>query len=196
MERQAGSSQSAGSIRFAEGVTDYYASILTRRAGLRTEREFLSHWRNAIQDFQNNSAQTRVTAEESSRRVWETKSSYGFGGLSYYQKGAVIGLCLDLKIRAVTNGKKSLDDVMRELLKQTLPPQPGFEEDGILAAINSVTGADFTEFYTRIARTTQPLPFAECLRGVGLNTELSPLPNATPAQISLRRNWMKTFGKD
>lgn len=180
-----------GNLWFAEGVTEYYSIIITRRAGLRSEREFLAHWRDAIEDFQNNDAQTRVTAEEASRRVWETGRSQGYGGLSYYQKGELMGLCFDLKIRALTNGKKTLDDVMRELLKRTQPPHSGYEEDGVLNAINTITGADCTEFYTRLARTTQPLPFAECLRSVGLDAQLNSLPDASAAQIALRRDWMR-----
>ncbi len=187
--------QPTGNIWFAEGVTEYYAHVVCRRAGLRSENEYLDHWRGQIAAFARNTAQTRVTAEEASRRVWETKFSQGFGGLSYYQKGELIGLCLDLKIRALTEGKKSLDDVMRELLKRHLPPKPGYDENGILEVINEITKTDLTAFYTLLTRTTKPLPFAECLAGLGMNSSLEMLPDATPEQKAMRRDWAKAFAK-
>ena len=187
--------QPTGNIWFAEGVTEYYAHVSCRRSGITSEEEFLDHWRGQIARFARNTAQTRVTAEQASKRVWETKSSQGYGGLSYYQKGELIGLCLDLKIRALSQGKKSLDDVMRELLKRHNPPKPGYDEDGILDAINAITKTDLTAFYTLLARTTKPLPFAECLGGIGLDVNLEPLPNVTPIQAALRRDWVKAFAK-
>lgn len=187
--------QPTGNIWFAEGVTEYYAHIVCRRASLRSENEFLDHWRGQIARFSRSTAQTRVTAEEASRRVWETRFSQGYGGLSYYQKGELIGLCLDLKIRAVTEGKKSLDDVMRELLKRHSPPNPGYEENGILEVINDITKTDLTAFYTLLTRTTKPLPFAECLAGLGMDTNLDLLPNAAPEQKVMRRDWARVFAK-
>lgn len=173
---------------FAEGVTDYYAYIICLRAGVLSEREFLAHWRNSIRQMQFTPGRKKVSADVSSLRVWEADNSTGYE-LSYYQKGALIGLCLDLKIRDVTDGKKSLDDVMRLLMKEHNPPLPGFEEDGILQAINRVTGKDLTEFYNLVARSTEEMPFDECLRYVGLTQDTRPLANATERQLRLQKEW-------
>jgi predicted metalloprotease with PDZ domain len=174
---------------FAEGVTEYYAHIALRRANLNTESEFYGHWRNAIEGMQGNDARKRVTADEASLRVWESGDSQGFGGLSYYDKGEMIGLCLDLEIRHVTNGKKSLDDVMRLLLARHNPPKPGYGEDEIRSVVSEVAGQDLSAFYDLLARSTEEMPFAQCLDFVGLDTSLRPLPNASAQQIALRASW-------
>jgi predicted metalloprotease with PDZ domain len=174
---------------FAEGVTEYYANIALRRAGLSSKAEFLNHWRRAISTLQSNPARLRVTADQASQRVWEAGDSEGFGGLSYYVKGELIGLCLDLKIRKVTANRKSLDDVMRALLKKCNPPNPGYGEDELRATVNEAAGQDLTDFYNLLARSTEEMPFAECLGYAGLDAEAHPLPNATPEMLALRASW-------
>ncbi len=174
---------------FAEGVTEYYAYIATRRAGLMSEEEFLNHWRFAILGMMRNPARSRVTADDASLRVWETGDSQGFGGLSYYDKGELIGLCLDLKIRQVTKNVKSLDDVMRTLMLKHNPPLPGYGEDELREVISKVAGQDLSDFYDLLARSTKEMPFAECLSYAGLDANSRPLPEASPAQIALRKSW-------
>lgn len=178
---------------FAEGVTEYYANIATRRAGLMTTEQFRNHWRRAIRALQRVPARLKVTADESSLRVWEADNSTGYGGLDYYQKGELIGLCLDLKIRHVTNNRHSLDDVMRALFKRCNPPKPGYGEDDLRAVVNEVAGQDLTAFYDLLARSTQEMPFAECLEYAGLDIEANLLPKATPEQLALRNNWLAGF---
>ena len=175
---------------FAEGVTEYYAHVATRRAGLRTEREFYDHWKAAIEDFQRNPERLKISADDSSLRVWEADNSSGFG-LSYYDKGELIGLCLDLKIRHVTGNRRSLDDVMRLLLARNGLPKPGYSEDGIRDAVNEIAGTDLTDFYNLLARSTQEMPFAECLEYAGLDLNFAPLPSASAAQTALRKLWVK-----
>lgn len=177
---------------FSEGVTDYYAALCTRRAGFSTEEAFLSRWGGAIRAYQNSPSYLKTSADEASLRVWEAGNSSGYG-ISYYFKGMLIGLCLDLKIRHVTGSKKSLDDVMRELMRRTNPPKPGFEEDEIREVVNLVVGSDLSDFYNVLARTADPMPFAECLGYAGLDISGKPIDGATPEQIALRRDWTKTF---
>ncbi len=176
---------------FAEGVTEYYSHVAVRRADLVTEQTFLAHFQRAIRKMQANPARLRVTADEASQRVWESGNSEGFGGLSYYDKGELIGLCLDLSIRNATGSRKSLDDVMRLLYQRHNPPKPGYGEDEIRATVNEVAGKDLTVHYNRLARSTEEMPFTECLDYAGLDINLAPLPGATEAQIALRKSWMK-----
>ncbi len=174
---------------FAEGVTEYYAHIATRRAGLYTTEQFLAHWRRAIARMQRNPARLKVTADQASLDVWEAGGSEGSGGLSYYDKGELIGLCLDLKIRHVTQNRKSLDDVMRALLQKGGLPRPGYGEDELRDTVNRVAGQDLSEFYNLLARSTQEMPFAECLSYAGLDAALMPLPQPTPEQTALQAQW-------
>lgn len=176
-------------IWFAEGVTEYYANIAARRAGLTSVTQFHEHWRRAIASMQRNPARLKVSADEVSLRIWESGDSEEFGGLSYYDKGELIGLCMDLKLRAITHGKRSLDDMVRLLMKRHAPPQPGYEEDELRSTLSEVAGQDISTFYDELARSTKEMPFAACLNYVGLGLDLQPLPHATPAQVALRSAW-------
>jgi predicted metalloprotease with PDZ domain len=175
---------------FAEGITEYYAHIACLRAGLISADEFLQHYRDKIEEMQRNPARLRVTADEASLRVWESGNSQGYGGLSYYDKGELIGLCLDLKIRQVTANQRSLDDVMRTLMARYSPPRPGYGEEDLRAAISAVAEQDLSAFYDRLARSTQELPYAACLADAGLDSYLAPRLDATPAQRELRTHWL------
>ena len=175
---------------FCEGVTEYYANIARRRAGLTTPQDFLDHWRRAIQGLQSNPARLKVTADESSLRVWEADNSEGYGGLSYYQKGELIGLCMDLAIRHATGNRSALDTLMRLLMERYAPPKPGYGEDALRDVFSEVAGQDLSTLYDRLARSTEEMPFKECLGYAGLDTDLNPLPDATPEQIALRKSWM------
>ncbi len=103
----------------AEGITDYYADLLLRRAGLITEGEFLAATARSIQNLQNTPGRQVQSVEESSFDTWikyyrQDENSIN-SQISYYDKGAILGLLLDLELRKRTNGGKSLDDVMRYL---------------------------------------------------------------------------------
>jgi len=185
---------------FAEGVTEYYAQICEYRGGFATADQVLQHFRRLIGFIPNVPAMKTVTAEDASFRVWESGNSEGFGGLSYYFKGELIGLCLDLKIRAVTNGKKSLDDVMRLLMKRHAPPLPGYGEDEIRTTVNEVAGQDLSSLYNLLARTTEDLPLKELLAPFGLNSEMQPVtPPGTADEVAaqklLREGWLEGVTK-
>jgi predicted metalloprotease with PDZ domain len=162
---------------WAEGVTSYYGDLLSRRAGLNTDDEYLKHLAETITDLQNNPARLKVSADESSLRVFDVNNSQGFGGLSYYTKGELVGLCLDLKVRQVTGGNRSLDDVMRALYAQVRHGEgPGYGEDDIEKTLDRVSGHDLSSFYDSAVRGTDELPFEECLSYVGLNLTPDPTP--------------------
>jgi predicted metalloprotease with PDZ domain len=114
--------------------------------------------------------------------VFDANNSQGYGGLSYYTKGELVGLCLDLKIRQVTGGQRSLDDVMRALYAQVRHGDgPGFGEDDIKNTVNRVSRHDLSDYYDLVARSTEELPFTECLGYVGLKLVRSEAPVAVAA---------------
>lgn len=155
---------------WCEGVTDYYATVLLVRSGLIGDRAFWQEMEREILALENNPARERVTLEEASWHVWEG-NGMGYGGLSYYNKGKVVGFLLDVAIRGLTDNRKSLDDVMRFLMERYAYPKPGFEEDGILQAINRVVAQDMGALYRRMVASTEPLPYDEILRYIGFRLE-------------------------
>ncbi len=165
---------------WSEGVTSYYGDLLSCRGGINSETEYLKHLGDTIGQLQSNPARLQVTADESSYKVWDGGGSQGFGRLSYYTKGELIGLCLDLKLRQVTGGKKSLDDVIRSLYMQCGKGRgPGFPEDAIRQTANKVAGRDLGAFYDQLARSKDEMPFSEVLGYAGLKSGISSTPVIT-----------------
>src|SRR5262249_39682707 len=110
----------------AEGFTNYYAHLMLRRAGIWDEVRFLLSQSRALMRIESVQASRLMSAEESSlsapfidnaaRAVQLTNLRNT--SISYYAKGEVIGLVLDLLIRGRTKGKASLDDVMRDMYEE------------------------------------------------------------------------------
>ncbi len=154
---------------FAEGVTDYYAYITAYRSGVHDQNWLLFRLGQQIARLQRSGNRMSVPLDECSRRAWESGGS-GVGDLSYYNKGLVAGLLIDAAIRSKTSGLKSLDDVMRVMYSRYRLPNAGYEEDGVLKAINEVCGQDLTEMYNGIVYTTDEMPY-DVLSGIGLKYE-------------------------
>jgi predicted metalloprotease with PDZ domain len=154
----------------AEGVTEYYAPRLLVEAGLRGKTFWLEYLTGNINELQSNPARKRVTLEEASLKAWEGRSE-GFGGLSYYNKGMLVGMLLDIEMRHRTANRVGLDDLLKALLRETERTGRGFPEGAIERTAGALTGTDFAPFFQRALRTTEELPFAETLRHAGLRWE-------------------------
>jgi predicted metalloprotease with PDZ domain len=183
---------------FAEGVTEYYANLITARAGLDTHEELLSSLSGEITRLQNSPARSRVTLAESSYKVWDGGMSMGYRGLDYYNKGCVVGLLLDLKLRAVTGNKKSLDDLMLVMMERHNFPKAGYAEDGILKVYSELAKQDMKPFYTPLVESMDELPFNEVLQAAGLELveegrrrTLKRIENPTPEQKKILEGWLE-----
>lgn len=180
---------------FAEGVTDYYANITAYRSGYYDSKWLLRSLSDEISTLQSSKMRKVKTLEEASWNAWEN-GGFGIGDLSYYNKGLLAGLLFDAAIRSATNGAKSLDDVMRLLYSRHKLPNPGYEEDEILAIMNEVAGTDLAKLYKRIAQSTEELPY-DVLLPMGLRvvqqgerSVLEPDPAAGPKAASLLSGWL------
>ena len=184
------------SLWFAEGVTTYYAYIHLFRSGLWTRKDFLKHLADEIRTFQLEPGRALMSAESSSFHAWfydrapqMQETNFSNSTISYYNKGALLGMLLDLEIRSSTHGQKSLDDVMRYLYQKfyqapavtNYGPGRGYGEKDLLEAANAVTGGDFTEFFEKYVHGTQPLPYAQTLARAGLELKVSTPPGASPS---------------
>jgi predicted metalloprotease with PDZ domain len=163
---------------WSEGVTDYYAWLILVRAGLINERQFLNTLGAEIAGLQNVPERLTQSVEEASWKVWDGRQP-----IDYYNKGLLLGMLLDLRIRRLTDGRRSLDDVMRFLDRWFVkggggPIGVGFEETDLLRAVNAVTGRDFADFFDAYVAGTQELPYALELEaaGLALTLEYSELP--------------------
>lgn len=180
-----------GTLWWMEGVTDYYAEVLVTRAGLQTRGDFLQDMSYTIQALESAPKSMHVSADESSRRVWEANNSSGYG-LDYYLKGKAVGLLLDISLRGYTNGERSLDDVLLALYRETKNGKPGFEENRIKELCVMFGGKELESLYDRAVLKPGKLPFSEVAPLIGMKWESGALfddPLAEPE----KRNIGKTF---
>ncbi len=157
----------SSSLWWAEGVTDYYAELTLVRAGLRTKSWFLNEFAARIADFDSDPARTRVSLEEASLKAWEGHSE-GFGGMSYYLKGSLAALYFDLRIRALTNGNRGLEDAFLVLETQYGSSDSGYPETALLDALNITAGASLTDEYDAIINKTVDIDWKRCFVPAGI----------------------------
>ena len=156
----------------AEGITSYYGDLLLERTGAILPTEFLSKLANEMNTLQHAPGRRLMSAEEASWNAWLRSDNSENNAISYYTKGEIIGMLLDLEIRARTKNQKSLDDVMRYLMENYASKGVGFPEDGFLQALAAVTGSDFAEFYQMTAQSRQELDYNRYLKQAGLSIEV------------------------
>ncbi|MBI5496473.1 MAG: M61 family metallopeptidase [Deltaproteobacteria bacterium] len=161
-----------------EGITSYYDNLNTRRAGLMTADRYLAAEGELITQLWQTPGRLVHPLEDASLDAWikfyrqdeHTVNST----VSYYLKGELVALCLDLLIRRETGGTRSLDDVMRLLWKWTQERGEGLDEGAVEAAAAEVAGRDLKAFFDRAVRSTEELPLAESLAWVGLELVARP----------------------
>jgi len=151
-----------GTLWWLEGVTDYYSDVLQVRAGLADRDGFVSQVRNVFAQV-STGRYVQVSADESSRRVWETRGSFGFGGVSYYTKGWAAGAMLDLAIRAHSGGKHSLDDVIRKLWNECKGDRPGYKDARIRELCVEFGGSALGGIYDATVMKAGLMPFDAAL---------------------------------
>jgi len=159
---------------FCEGVTSYFGDRALARSGIWTEEQYLNHLAGEVEALQNNPDRKVTSVEKASSSVWDRKD---YPRVDYYNKGELLGLLIDLRMRNASQGAKTLDDVMRHLYDAyvTGPAKEGkgeigvgFPEDGILKAVETVSGADWKEFFARYVGGVQELPYENVLGAAGL----------------------------
>jgi len=94
--------------------------------------------------------------------------------VSYYNKGALAVLCLDLIIRRESGGERSLDDVMRALWREYGKPGVGVPEDGVEQLAMAITNIDLRGFFERALRSREELPLRELLESFAIDMQLRP----------------------
>ena len=159
----------------AEGVTAYYENLIVRRAGLMTDRQFLDLFAVEAQRLQGTPGRLRQSLEEASFDAWteyyrrdeQTVNS----AVSYYDKGSIVALLLDLEIRGRSNGARSLDDVMRHLSEEFYKKNRNFTPQDFQRAAERAAGASLEEFFRRYVRGREELDYDAALAWAGLRLD-------------------------
>ncbi|HEV3470162.1 MAG TPA: PDZ domain-containing protein [Pyrinomonadaceae bacterium] len=170
----------------AEGLTSYYESLLLRRAGLITDRQFLDIQARAFQQLQNTPGRLEQSLEEASFDAWvkyyrQDENTIN-SAVSYYDKGAIVGLLLDLEIRRRSGGRSSLDDVMRRLYEEFGKRDRNYTPADFQRAAEQTAGSGLEEFFRAYVRGREELDYNAALEAAGLRLETTGLgPSGGPA---------------
>jgi predicted metalloprotease with PDZ domain len=150
----------------SEGVTDYYAELVLARAGVITDSAFAAAMASDAAEVMSSPP---IAAADASLQAWIAPTD-GTGSI-YYPKGAAIGFLLDILIRDASDGRHSLDDVMRDLYLSTYKQGRGFTADEWWRAVSrAANGKSFAEFARRYVDGREPLPFDSVLALAALAT--------------------------
>lgn len=165
---------------FAEGVTSAYASYTLERSGLWSKDQFYADLAEQISDLESRSARKWQSAEQSSLDAWfEKYGTYNSltRSVSYYGKGQILGVLLDLAIRDATDNRKSLDDVLRRMNEEYAKAGKFYDDsNGIRAVVEEVSGKSFADFFNRYVSGTDDIPYDQFLSMAGLELKLSSIP--------------------
>jgi len=163
----------------SEGFTSYYDDLLTYRCGFITEAEYLQMLSDDhLTRLRNTPGREQVSVRDSSFLAWVKLYMQSPDGVnrfpSYYLKGGVITLLLDLYIIDHSDAKANLDDGMRALWKRYQDdPENGMTEEECIAIIERATGVQLRERLMSWLDGTVELPYTEVMEPVGLRYEVA-----------------------
>ena len=160
---------------FAEGVTSTYGSYTLVRSGIWSKQDFYGDLAQNINELESRPANRWQSAEQSSLDAWLEKYSYYNGpdfSVSYYSKGQILGLLLDILIRDRTGNEKSLDDVMRKMNDDFARKGKLYRDSlDIRLTVEAVAGGSFADFFENYVAHAEGLPYAAILGKAGLLIE-------------------------
>jgi predicted metalloprotease with PDZ domain len=166
----------------SEGFTVYYEDLILVRAGLMTRDQYFERVQKNIQHYENSPGHLLQSAAEASFDTWIKGMNRGeyFSNttISYYDKGAALGLLLDLKIRNETQNRRSLDDVMRALYQKYYKERKrGFTDEEFREECDSAAGVPLTEVF-EYATTVADIDYRKYFAYGGLEIDVDPVAQA------------------
>ena len=176
---------------FSEGLSMYYSDLLRRRAGLSpVDSTRLVHLERLVSRYLSNSAYGHVSVEEISRAAYANRpDAIGDFSAGVHLPGELLGAMLDFVIRDATNGRRSLDDLMRTMLER-FSGDRGFASTDVERAVHDVCACEVHAFFEQYVRGAAPIDFDKFLRLAGLQLEVRRTPAANNGQpVADLRMW-------
>jgi predicted metalloprotease with PDZ domain len=193
----------------AEGFTQYYGVEMYHRAGFEDATAYLRNLSDTISTIENSPATKLMSAEASSMAapfidaaLHRQRTNLQNASLSYYLKGELIALNLDLLIRGWTKNQRSLDDVMRRAYDEFYVKSPnasyylkgrGYSIEDFARVVSEVAGRDITDWFAKYVRGVEPLPYDEALGAAGLRLAKTPSSQPYTAGIAIDRDERQSF---
>lgn len=165
-----------------EGITSYYDDLLLLRSGVIELDDYMTLLAQGMTRVWMGGGRFKQSVADSSFDAWtkfyRQDENSPNAIVSYYAKGSVIALALDLTIRQLTQNGRSLDDVMLRLWHEYGQPAIGVQEGEIEKIAAEVAGAPLDEFFQRYLYGTEDPPVADLLAQVGIEFKLRPARSA------------------
>jgi predicted metalloprotease with PDZ domain len=154
-----------------EGVTEYFANLFQINQGLITEEEFYTRMAEKIEHANAMNDTMPFTTMSANVLTEPYKTQY----LNVYEKGALIGMCLDIIIREKSNGERGILDLMQKLSNEYGVSKP-FNDKELFAKITSFTYPEVGAFLTTYVSGATPIPYETYLAKVGVTKSMEKVP--------------------
>jgi len=167
---------------FSEGVTSTAEGAIQLRADLLNEPQYLSRLGQEIAELERRPAHLTQSAEESSLDAWLEGNGYyrrPERSISYYNKGELLGVMLDLVVRDASHGQASLREVLQWMNANYAQKGRFFNDSaGVREAAEAVSHANLSAFFAKYVAGTEEIPWDDFFRSVGLRAVA--IPNTVP----------------
>lgn len=159
-----------------EGITSYYDDLALVRSGIIPVESYLEVLGRTVTSVIRGQGRRRQSVAASSFDAWtkfyKQDANAPNAIVSYYTKGALIAMCLDLKLRTETEGRTTLDDVMKAAWSRWGESGEGMPEDGFEKLCIEVSGLDLQDFFDATVRGTGELPIEPLLKSHAVDYHL------------------------
>ncbi|HET6764341.1 MAG TPA: PDZ domain-containing protein [Longimicrobiaceae bacterium] len=171
-----------------EGITSYYTDLMLRRAGIMTPQRYLERLAESVTGLYGVPGRMVQPLADSSFDTWikfyRPDANSPNASVSYYLKGAMVAMLLDMRIRQLTGNARSLDDVMRVMWDRFGARDVGFPEGEVERVAAEVAGADLSAFFDAALRGRGELEYAPALAAAGLELVGGVAPGRTGTQAA------------
>nr|WP_315032583.1 hypothetical protein [uncultured Chryseobacterium sp.] len=171
-----------------EGMTEYatiHMPIKQKMISLEDFERSLEEKIKGMKEFDD-----KVSFTDISKNAMERQDQY----MNFYQKGPLLGMCLDIKLRELSGGKMGTQDLMIQLMKK-YGAGKYFNDDDLFDEITKMTFPEIRTFFKDYIEGTHPVPVKEYLAKVGFTYDetsgkVALLPNPDSKQLALRKAWI------
>ena len=146
-----------------EGVTEYFATHVQINQKLLSPEAYLTKLSSYIANSkQYNDSLPFTVMSKGALDIYEKQ--YG----NVYQKGALIGMALDIRLRELSGGKYGIRNLMTDLSK-TYGKEKSFKDEELFANITALTYPEIGDFFRRYVAGSEPLPYTQLFKTVGVS---------------------------
>ena len=171
-----------------EGMTEYatiHMPVKQRMINLEKFAKEIEGKIRGMERFDNNLSMT-----EMSTKAIERQDQY----MNFYQKGALIGLCLDIRLRELSQGKIGTQDLVQKLMKK-FGSEKAFKDEELFDEITAITFPEIRKFFKDYVEQGEPIPLKESLQKVGLDYDqtlkvITVIDTPSKSQLYLRKAWI------